>query len=367
MRYTREDGCRAWLTYGLLPLRLLRELLDEYGSAEAVYDEFRRTGGAFLEEFASAESVRLLREQAEPDAMHRMMLTMQRLDVGVMHSSDRAYPELLRQIASPPGLLFYRGSLECLQERMLTIVGTRHASPQGLDTARTVARDLSRAGVVIVSGLAEGIDGAAHEGCLEGGAPTVGLCASGIDVDYPAGNHALKERIIAGGGLLLSEFPLGLPAFRQNFHIRNRLLSGISRGVVMIESRIKSGTMVTVQYALDQGRDVFAWPGVPGSEYAEGAHQLLREGARFFTTADDLLEDMGWHDAPTPTREEKAALPPLSPDQQTVMQALRVGEQSMDQLAAVTGLETSTLSTALTLLQIMGLVRAMPGKTYRII
>lgn len=135
----------------------------------------------------------------------------------------------------------------------------------------------------------------------------------------------------------------------------------------MVECRIQSGSMITVQHALDQGREVFAWPGVVGSEFAEGAHQLLREGARYFTSAEDILEDMGWDRAPVVTREEKAALPPLSPDQQKVMQALRAGEQSMDQLAAVTGLDTPELSTALTMLQIMGLIRSMPGKTYSII
>lgn len=135
----------------------------------------------------------------------------------------------------------------------------------------------------------------------------------------------------------------------------------------MIEGRLRSGTMLTVQHALDQGREVFAWPGMPGSIHTEAAHQLLREGARYFTSAQDILEDMGWDAAPVPTKEEKAALPSLTDDQKAVMQALRAGEQSMDQLAAATGLPAPVLSTSLTMLQIMGLIRSMPGKTYMMI
>lgn len=367
MQYTREDGCLAWLAYGLIPPHKTAELMDEFGCAERLYSEFVRTGGEVLSGFVGGEGMAMLRRQASRDEMHQMMLTMKRLDVGVLPISDPCYPDLLREIPDAPQLLFYRGSLACLRGRCMTIVGTRNPSVHGLDAAGTIARDLARSGVVIVSGLAEGIDSAAHDGCMEGGAPTIGLCAAGIDVDYPASSHDRKERIVREGGLLLSEFPLGLPAFRHNFSIRNRILSGMSRGVILIEGRIQSGTMLTVQHALAQGREVFAWPGVPGSIHAEAAHQLLREGARYFTEATDILEDMDWQGVKEPTKEEKAALPPLTDDQQLVMKALRAGEQSMDQLAAATGLPVPALSTALTLLQILGLIRAMPGKTYMII
>ena len=367
MRYRREDGCRAWLTYGMLEPEMVQDLIQSYGSAETVYDRFRETQGGCLKNQISEQSLNFLRQQAEPTAMHEMMLTMQRLEIGIMSIEDDLYPEALRQIQSPPTFLFYRGDPSVLLERSLTIVGTRRATAQGMQAAFDIARDLSASGVVIVSGLASGIDTAGHEGCLAGGSPTVGVCAGGIDLDYPATNHELREKIVSSGGLLLSEFPLGSPALAWHFDVRNRILAGLSRGVLMIEARIKSGTMLTVRHALDQGREVFAWPGVLGSECAEAAHVLLREGARFFTNAADVLEDFGWDRVKQTTKEEKATLPPLNDDQKRIVKALGMGEQSMDQLAQATGLETASLSTALTMLQIMGIIQSLPGKVYKII
>lgn len=367
MRYSREDGCRAWLAHAMIPPVRLRELLDAFGSAENVYDRFRATDGECLAEWATEKQRELLRDQAAQAAMHGMMLAMQRQEIGILSIGDELYPPLLREIADPPVFLFYRGDLHVLHERTITVVGTRAATPQGAAAAHDLARGLSENGVVVVSGLAAGIDTAAHEGCLAGGSPTVGVCGCGIDVDYPVMSHELKERIVEGGGVLLSEFPLGYPSGRWVFEIRNRILSGLSRGVVLVEGRRRSGALLTVRHALDQGRDVFAWPGVIGSECAEAAHDLLREGARFATTAADVLEDFGWDSAQLPTREEKAALPPLDANQQLIVNALRMGEQSMDQLVLATKLDTPTLGASLTLLQILGVIRALPGKSYALI
>lgn len=367
VHYSREDGCRAWLAYALMPPIKLMRLLQEFGSAETIYTEYVRTGGEVLRPFVRKQGLQELSAHATPEAMHKMMLTLNEHQIGLLSSEDPAYPCLLHEIADPPPLLFYRGNLGCLQERMLTVIGTRSASPQGLQAAHDIAKGLSEAGVVIVSGLAEGIDTEAHTGCLQGRSPTIGICGTGIDVDYPAVNHQLKEDMLAKGGLLLSEWPLGFPALPHSFQHRNRLMSGLSRGTILIESRIKSGAMLTIQHALDQGREVFAWPGYPGSIHAEGAHQLIREGARYFTSAEDILDDMKWTSDALPSSEEKKALPPLSEDQKKVLHALRGGEQSMDQLAAATELSASALSISLTLLQVSGLIRSMPGKTYMII
>lgn len=365
MRYTREDACRAWLTYGMFRADTLHELLEGYGSAEAIYDRLTKSGGSFLKERAGEFSLTQLTEQAERDKMHEMLLTMKRLDMGIVSYADPEYPDSLRNMQSPPALLFYRGDLDCLMGKCIAVVGSRNASPQGIDVTHKICRELSASGVTIISGLAMGIDTAAHEGCLEGGSPTAAVLGCGIDVDYPIDNADLKEEIVQKGGILLSEYPPGCRANKFVFQTRNRIISGLGRALLMMESRIQSGSMLTVHHALNQGKEVYAYPGIPGTEWAEGAHQLLREGANFFTGSADILEDMGWeNDIPTPASAQIKALPPMSDSQRTVYTLLGQGELSFDQLAAETNMSAPDLTVALTMLQMMGLVKAMPGKSY---
>ena len=364
MRYTREDGCRAWLTYGMFRADRLSALLEEYGSAEAIYDKYKKDGGAFLKPYVNEFGVDQLAEQSSKDRMHEMMVAMQKLEMGILSQDDPGYPDSLRNIQSPPPLLFYRGDPECLRGKCVAVVGSRKASPQGTEATFRLCSELSRAGVCIISGFAMGIDTAAHEGCLEGGSPTAAVLSCGIDVDYPIENVDLKERIINNGGVLLSEYPPGCRANKHVFQVRNRIISGLAKALLMMESRIQSGSMLTVQHALDQGREVYAYPGVPGTEWAEGAHQLLREGANYFTSAKDILEDLGWDEDVPILQEQKKALPPMNDDQRKVFALLSQGEMSFDQLADQTGLPTPALSVALTMLQMMGVIKAMPGKSY---
>lgn len=365
MRYTREDGCRAWLTHGMIRSDILAELLDEYGSAEAIYDKFLKEGSGFLKHQVNEFGRAKLTEQAAQDKMHEMMVIMQKLEMGILSSYDSDYPDSLRNIQFPPALLFYRGHPECLRGKCVAVVGSRKASPQGIDATYKLCSDLSKAGVCIISGLAMGIDTAAHEGCIDGGSPTAAVLGCGIDVDYPIDNSVLKERIVKGGGVLLSEYPPGCRANKYVFQVRNRIISGLAKALLMMESQIQSGSMLTVHHALDQGREVYAYPGVPGTEWAEGAHQLLREGATYFTSAQDVLEDLGWDDAlPAATNLQTKTLPPLSDEQRRVFSLLSQGELSFDQLASETQLSSQALSVALTMLQMMGLIKAMPGKTY---
>ncbi|MGN0777547.1 MAG: DNA-processing protein DprA [Aristaeellaceae bacterium] len=365
MRYTRLDGCRAWLMYACFQPEPLTAMLRTFGDAQAIYDRFIREGTVLLEPYATPQQLDILRRQAEPQAMHQMMLTMHKDSIGVMGTEDFAYPDSLRDISAPPPLLMYRGDPDCLMGKCVTMVGSRNASPNAIAATEQIARELSEQGVTIVSGLAMGVDTAAHKGCLAGGSPTVGVMGCGLDVDYPAQNRQLKEDILRGGGLLLSEYPLGMPALPHHFPVRNRLLAGLSKAVVLMEARIRSGSMTTVQHALNQGREVFAYPGNIGSAWAEGTHQLLREGANYFTTAGDVLEDLGWDSAPSaPSQEQKRELPPMTAQQRLICTQLSQGEQSFDQLAEATGLDAPELSSSLTMLQILGLVRSLPGKMY---
>ena len=366
MHYSREDGCRAWLTYGMLSAESLREVLNHFGSAEAVYGSFVGTDGRALKELGvSAEAIANLRTQADAGQMHHMMLTMQRFNVGIMSYNDDIYPDSLRNIQQPPALLFYRGNLNCLMGRCVTVVGSRSASPRGLEATRKVCADLGRAGVTTVSGLAVGVDAAAHEGCMEGGMPTAAVLACGMDVEYPAENIALRESIVSSGGVVLSEYPFGMRPNKFVFSVRNRIMSGLGKALIMMECRIRSGSMLTVQHALEQGRDVFAYPGIPNSEWSEGAHQLLREGAIYFTTAQDVLEDLKWQDRPLVIVDRKANnVPQLTDEQRMIFSLLSREEMSFDELASASGLPAPVISGSLTILEMFGLIRSMPGKIY---
>ena len=367
MRYTREDGCRAWLAYGILKPAAMTALLEEYGSGEAAYDRFRQHGRTALEPFANEQQLDILSQRAEPEAMHEMMRVMQTWEMGILTQESEDYPEALRNIPDSPFQLFYRGDPRCLFDRCVTMIGSRKASCSGERAAYRVARELSEQGVCVVSGLAVGIDTAALNGGLDGGTPVAGILGCGLDVDYPASNRGLKEKIIASGGVLMSEYPPGTPAWPGHFPVRNRIMSGLSSAVLMMEAQIRSGSMTTVQHALDQGREVYAYPGEPGTPWAEGAHLLLREGANYFATAQDILEDMGWQsDQPeeVPVQSSKT-LPALTADQQKVYALVQRGDTSYEELIILSGMEPSALSGALTMLQIMGLVESLPGKVYK--
>ncbi len=375
MRYTTEDACRAWLTYGLLKPDISAGLLKEYGSAEALYEDFVKTDGSCLRQYyISDASIQMLATQAPQEKMHDMLVTMRKLDAGILYIEDDAYPDLLRQIRMPPTLLFYRGNLACLKRRCVTVVGSRKASRRALEFTRKLTCNLSQAGLTVVSGLAVGIDCAAHQGCLDAWGPTVGLLACGMDVSYPREHDALREEIIRHGGILLSEYPLGLRPSPHSFHPRNRIMSGLSEAVLMTEARIRSGSMTTVQHALEQGREVFAYPGIPGTEWAEGAHQLLRDGARMFTSAKDVLEDLFWNSPATPiiteppkkadSRPAAQSLPPMSEEQKILYDLLREGEMTFDELADACDLSVTEISSALTMLELAGVIRSSHGKTY---
>ncbi len=407
MRYSREQGCLAWLSHGLISGKHLASLLAQYGSAEAVYDAFMQDHGASVRNMMSPYSLSLLREHSSREQMHDMLVTMQRWNIGVISMKDAEYPDALRHIAIPPQVLFYQGNLAAMQGKCITVIGSRNATNEGISATHAVCRELSNAGVCVVSGLAVGIDTAAHKGCLDGTSPTIGVASCGLNVPYPSDSVPLKERILSQNGLLLSEYPPDMRSSKYVFSARNRILAGLSSGVVLMEAMIRSGSMLTVQHALEQGKDVFAYPGIPGTTHSEGTHQLLREGAVFFTSARDILEDMGWiadlpekpqhterlqakpKSEPPPKAPAKKrrkpeipesietafapeeeqpkptmSLPPMSDEQKAIYEALSDCEMSFDQLAARTKLNAPQLMSSLTMLQILGVIKALPGKSY---
>ncbi|HYE84773.1 MAG TPA: DNA-processing protein DprA [Vicinamibacterales bacterium] len=215
------------------------------------------------------------------------------------------YPPLLAAIPDPPVCLWTRGDRSALAKPAVAVIGARAASQEGLITARDIAGDLARAGIVVVSGLARGVDSAAHTGALDGGGPTIAVLGTGIDRIYPAENGLLTERI-AANGLLLTEFPPGTAPQEWHFPRRNRIISGLSKAVVVVEAREKSGSLITARLAADQGRDVMAVPGTVLGGRNRGANALLRDGAKLVESAVDILQELGMPSAPVGLRQDGA-------------------------------------------------------------
>lgn len=365
MRYSREDACRVWLSMAELTAGLFQRLMEAFGSAEGVYDEVQRHGSSPLKQCALSERhCAILREEASRERMHDRLVTLQKEDIQLLYAEDEQFPELYRQLAEPPWMLYYKGSLNCLMGRHLAMVGTRKCSVYGMDHTRRIAEELSRNGVSIVSGMAPGIDTAAHEGCMMGDSPTIGIAGCGLDRPRPIGREGLDRDIVENGGLVLSEYPPDSEIYPYHYPARNRLVSGLSDGLLFMEGRIRSGGMISVGCALDQGKEVFAFPGPVGQEGAEGPLQIIREGATLVRDASDVMADMQWEEKAASAPRKMAAMPLMDAAQQAILSLLTVEELSFDQLTFKTGLDPSQLNTALTLLELSGLIAQSSGRMY---
>ncbi|WDZ96050.1 DNA-processing protein DprA [Herbaspirillum sp. WKF16] len=286
--------------------------------------------------------------------------------------ADTHYPQALLTIPDPPLLLYVDGNPALLQAEALAVVGSRNATAQGLAHAERFSEELSRAGLAIVSGLALGIDAAAHTGGLRGPGSTVAVIGTGIDIAYPSRNRALAQRIVEDG-CIVSEYPLGMPPLAANFPRRNRLISGLARAVLVIEAAAQSGSLITARMAAEQGRDVFAIPGSIHSPLAKGCHQLIRQGAKLVETTQDVLEEM-------PRFARRAALPaqvfPGAADESEmradddaatsiVIQAMGHDPLGADLLASRCGLDAARLAELLLGLELEGRIEVLPGARYR--
>ena len=280
----------------------------------------------------------------------------------VLTLADQDYPQALLSIPDPPPLLFARGRLELLRADALAIVGARSATPQGAANARAFAHSLSEAGLTIVSGLALGIDAAAHMGALEGPSATIAVIGTGADRIYPARNQALARRI-AAEGLILGEFPLGTQALRHNFPRRNRLIAGLARGVLVVEAAIASGSLITARLAGEIGREVFAIPGSIHSPLSRGCHRLIRDGAKLVEAAADILEELDWPGrlAPATALDE----PELTRDEAALLDALGHDPVDGDTLLQRSGLTAESLSAILLTMELDGRLARLPGGRFQ--
>jgi DNA processing protein len=285
----------AWLRLSLAPglkPAALRLMLSAFGLPEAI---FRQSPEA-LAEIAGEAAARAVLAPTGPEFDSRLdtVIAWRELPGNqVVTLDDPAYPPALLTMLDPPPLLYIKGRLDLLHTRAVALVGSRSATPQGVEDAERFARELSAAGVTIVSGLALGIDGAAHRGGLEGFGGTVAVIGTGADLVYPAAHHALARQI-AVQGAIVSEWPLGTPARAANFPQRNRLIAGLVSGVVIVEAAMRSGSLITARLANEMGRDIFALPGSIHAPLSRGCHRIIKQGAKLVETPDEVLEELGF-------------------------------------------------------------------------
>jgi DNA processing protein len=345
-----------WLRLTLVPGiggETQRKLLAAFGLPQAIFE-----AGRLALRSVVGDKADLLLDTANGQAVDQALAWAEQPGHYIVTLADEAYPKALLEIADPPTLLYVRGRPELLASRALAIVGSRNATPQGNQTAEAFAKTLAGTGLTIVSGLALGIDAAAHRGALTAGGDTVAVIGTGADRIYPARNKELALAI-AERGAIISEFPLGTPSVAANFPRRNRIISGLSRGVLVVEAALGSGSLITARLAAEQGREVFAIPGSIHSPVARGCHQLIKQGAKLVETAQDVLEELGELAPSAPPINEPAA------NDDPIMAALGHDPCSLDALAQRTGFAADTLLAELLALELAGLIAALPGNRYQ--
>ena len=362
------------LTTGLGPTRI-KKLIEHYGTAERVFQasltELEATGmrAVSAQSIATGKSLELAQQECANAA---------ETGARIISLSDPEYPMRLKEIYDPPIVLFVKGSVEVLAQPGIAMVGTRHPTPYGSGMAERLSTDLAARGLVIISGLARGIDTSSHRGAVAAKGKTVAVLGTGIDVMYPKENSRLAEQIVVLGGALISEFPVGTHPAPQNFPIRNRIISGMSAGVLVVEAAEYSGTRITSRLALEQNRDVYAVPGNVTNKNSWGPNTLIKQGAKLVATWEDV-----WEELPADVQAALSAMQPnesaepetaslipdevTSPHEKKILKLLKADESThIDQLVELleNEISASEIFAALFELELNGKIRQLPGKNF---
>lgn len=368
----KTETISAWMALQMVPgvgSITIRRLVDQFGSPDAVLqaDAFSLGATGWL---SSRLRDAIL---AGPDRrfFDRGMEALIRTNAWALTYRDRQYPKLLRQIPDLPAVLYGLGDPTRLEGRPLAVVGSRKASPYGIRAARDLSAGLAEKGVTVVSGMAQGIDTAAHEAALKAGGVTIAVKGCGIDIPYPRHDDAFLERM-ASDGAIITEFPPGVTPEPRNFPIRNRIISGLCLGVVIVEAGMKSGSLITASCALEQGREVMALPGSIYSNGSMGSHWLIKQGARLVENASDIIEGFdglgmlkeGASGSEMAERDTKSGMS-LSPEERLIYDGLNVYPVHIDELAALSGLPVAQVSGILIQMEIKDIIQALPGQMYQ--
>jgi len=366
MEYTLMEQYWVWLSSveGIGPKRFYH-LLSLYEDPRSVWDALAGPMTPPDMKFLGPATLQKLRAARDDDYFYRLFDRLERTGMRAVTRVSEGYPQALADIFDPPPTLYVRGECPLAGERMLAVVGSRRCSRDGSRAAREFARGLAENGVTVVSGMARGIDSAAHRGALDGHGPTIAVLGCGADVVYPPENGPLAEEILDTGGAIVSELQPGAKPAPGHFPARNRIISGLSRGVLLVEGATASGAMITVNLALDQGRDVFAVPGGIYSPTSAAPNRMILDGATPALSAWDILEHYRW--AERPSEREAPARPAvaLDPEEEAVVAPLRVEALTFEELAAATGFSAAKLNSHLTMLELRGIIDRAPGGLYR--
>ncbi|HSV92444.1 MAG TPA: DNA-processing protein DprA [Desulfobacterales bacterium] len=339
---------------------LFKRLIERFGSpAAALRAPAAELGGV---EGISRRTVEAMRSHRASDAGRFEIEAACRSGFGIVTMSDPAYPRLLREIPDPPPMLYVHGELEGL-ERPIAVVGSRHATAYGLDTTRRLCADLAAIGFTVVSGMAVGIDAAAHEGALAGGGRTVAVLGSGLANVYPPQHRRLFERIAARGAVV-SEFPIDAGPEAHHFPVRNRIISGMSLGTVVVEATRNSGSLITARLAAEQNREVFAVPGSVQSFKSTGTHTLIKQGAKLVENVQDIVDELGGAATASVPADRPAPVIPVSAEEARVLGALGPYPLHIDELVRSLSLDAGSLSGILLQLELKGLATQQPGKLF---
>ena len=352
----------AWLALNMVPHvgpATFAILLERFGTAKRILKASLKALEAVPG--VGPTTAKAIRDSRVQETVARERKRMAGRDLRFVTLREGGYPAPLRDIPQPPPVLYHRGSWEDRDRRAVAIVGSRGATPYGRGVADRLAFELARRGLTIVSGLARGIDAAAHRGALRAGGRTIAVLGSGADIIYPAEHRKLGEAI-AERGALLSEFPLGTSPLRGNFPQRNRLISGLCLGVVVVEAAVNSGALITADHALEQGKEVFAVPGQVTGRLSQGCHRLIKSGAKLTEGWEDVVEELG-----APYAQDVPPMPPLPPvegEEGRVLQVLGEEPVHIDAIIAGAKLSASTVATSLLSLEMKGWVKQLSGKTF---
>ncbi len=365
MRIWSDEKC-GWLALQMTPGLgnvACKNLIDKFDTPEQIFQ-------ASLSELAEVEGVRNeaarnivgLKLPVDPSEELRRV---EACGARIIPFLDPNYPVALREIHDPPVLLYLKGKNIPQKTIFIGMVGSRNPTPYGLKSAEKIGQGLGRRGLGVVSGMARGIDSAAHWGCLAGRGFTVAVLGTGIDITYPASNKELAEKIMRRGSLI-SEFPLGTPPEPKNFPIRNRIISGLSKGVVVVEATKKSGSLITASLALEQGREVFAVPGSIHSFKSKGCHFLIKQGARLIENSDDILDELGlnYDYAPKTDTFIEGPLPHMDDSEKAVLDLIGDYPLHIDEISRQGNLPPGKAASILMRMELKGIIRQLPGKMF---
>ena len=354
-----EKQCRLGLSHALISARQFWLLVQHFGSAESIWRASEQALRAVLSPSAADKLARFCRDR-EPAEFQNVLPA----DISVCFFESPLYPQALRAIYDPPFLLYYKGNnLWPTLNRAVAVIGTRRPTPYGLKHAARITRYLSQQQCCVVSGMALGIDAAAHRAALQAGGPTVAVLGSGLAKPSPR-THLKLFNELCQKGMVVSEFPPDFSAQTWTFPMRNRVVSGLSGAVVVIEAARKSGTLITVDCAIEQGREVFAMPGPVDSAQSEGTHNLIQEGAHLLAQPENLSEVMNWAIS-APAEQTPLVSNALTNTQQAVYEVLSESPQSIENIVNKSKQKLNLVLSVLTELEIKGLVEGLPGRLYR--